>query len=159
MSPKHRNGQQQFASNVTQPPPPPLQHPQQAMRPQQTMRHQGSYHSPPLSPTKSSPTRSRDIRDTRSLSPRGGRSHRSGGYSYSNPYDVATGSRVVSPPRRSLPKMLNHTQKRNREKLDLIMAPIVGYCEVNKALNMGMSAELVSLLKVKGRHWSGKTAR
>ena len=109
-----------------------------------------------------SPTRRKDYRDTRSLSPWGGREHRSGGYSYKNPYDVATGAPISTSPRRGRtrpsPKSLNPSQKRNREVLDAVMAPIVKYCEENKGINMGMSAELVSLLKVKGRHWSAKTA-
>ena len=135
-----------------QPPPPPLPSPSQPPS--------LSYLSP-----QPSPTRGRDYRASRSISPGVvGSRNRSGGYSYKNPYDVATGSPVgvastqqQRRPRPS-PKSLNPNQKRNRDILDAVMAPIVKHCEENRGINMGMSAELVSLLKVKGRHWSGRTA-
>jgi len=49
-------------------------------------------------------------------------------------------------------------RQRNRRELALVMAPLVSCSEAGRALEMGLSAELVRLLTPKGRHWNATTA-
>jgi hypothetical protein len=45
-------------------------------------------------------------------------------------------------------------RKLNRQELSLCMAPLVHLAESNKGVEMGMTPDLVALLKPKGHHWS-----